>query len=251
MHDFLVPQILPFIAVGFAAQMVDGALGMAFGVISTTLFVSLGVPPVLASAGVHTVECFTTGVSGLSHIAHRNVDWKMLLKVALPGMVGAFLGANVLTTIHASTARPFILAYLAIIGLYLVWRGFWHSSLHQVPRIVEPLALAGGFLDAAGGGGWGPVVTGNLLAQGAEPRCTIGTCNTAQFLVAVTASATFIASLGWSAFTVATLGLLIGGVAAAPLAASIARRGRPKVLLVTVGMILTLTSLFGIYRALG
>lgn len=243
--------LLPFIAVGFLAQLVDGALGMAFGVISTTLFVSLGVPPATASAGVHTVECFTTGVSGISHIFHRNVEWKMLLRLALPGIVGAALGAYVLTQIDAATAKPFVLAYLAAIGVYLIWRGIRYPPEHKPPKIVEPLGLAGGFLDAAGGGGWGPVVTGNLLVQGAEPRKTIGTVNTAEFLVTATASITFFLSLGWQAFTAATVGLLIGGVVAAPIAAAVARRARAKLLLVMVGIVLTITSLYGVYRALG
>ncbi len=247
--DFL-EILLPFIAVGFLAQLIDGALGMAFGVISTTLFVTLGVPPAVASAGVHTVECFTTGVSGISHIYHRNVDWKMLLRLALPGVIGAILGAYVLTQIDAATVKPFVLAYLASIGGYLIWRGIHYPPEHKPPRIVEPLGLAGGFLDAAGGGGWGPVVTGNLLVQGAEPRRTIGTVNTAEFLVTVSASVTFILSLGLQAFSAATLGLLIGGVAAAPIAAVVARRTRPKLLLVMVGIVLTITSLYGIYRAI-
>lgn len=245
-----VEVLLPFIAVGFLAQLVDGALGMAFGVISTTLFVTLGVPPAIASAGVHTVECFTTGVSGVSHILHRNVDWKMLLRLVVPGVIGAVLGAYVLTQIDAATVKPFVLAYLASIGLYLIWRGVRYPPHHVPPKIVEPLGLAGGFLDAAGGGGWGPVVTGNLLVQGAEPRRTIGTVNTAEFLVTVSASITFIAALGLQAFSAATLGLLIGGVAAAPIAAAVARRARAKVLLVMVGIVLTLTSIYGIYRAL-
>ena len=245
-----VEVLLPFIAVGFLAQLVDGALGMAFGVISTTLFVTLGVPPAVASAGVHTVECFTTGVSGVSHIVHRNVDWKMLLRLAVPGVIGAILGAYVLTQIDAATVKPFVLAYLAVIGLYLIWRGVRYPPHHKPPKIVEPLGLVGGFLDAAGGGGWGPVVTGNLLVQGAEPRLAIGTVNTAEFLVATSASVTFIASLGLQAFSAATLGLLIGGVAAAPIAAAVARRTRAKLLLIFVGAILTLTSIYGIYRAL-
>jgi uncharacterized membrane protein YfcA len=246
--DFL-EILLPFIAVGFLAQLVDGALGMAFGVISTTLFVTLGVPPAIASAGVHTVECFTTGVSGISHIFHRNVDWKMLLRLTIPGVIGAVLGAYVLTQIDAATVKPFVLAYLSFIGLYLIWRGIRYPPHHKPPKIVEPLGFVGGFLDAAGGGGWGPVVTGNLLVQGAEPRITIGTVNTAEFLVTVSASITFILALGLQAFSAATIGLLIGGVAAAPIAAVVARRTRPKVLLVMVGTVLTLTSLYGIYRA--
>jgi uncharacterized membrane protein YfcA len=250
MQEFDLLQIAPFIAAGFVAQLIDGALGMAFGVISTTLLVTLGVQPAAASATVHTVECATTGVSGLSHMIHKNVDWKMLFRLALPGVMGAAFGAYVLSNIDASVAKPFVLAYLAIIGLHLIYRSIRYPPTHKAPRIIEPLGLAGGFLDAAGGGGWGPVVTGNLLVQGAEPRRTIGTVNTAEFLVTVTASATFIATLGWQAFTLATLGLLIGGVVAAPLAAVVARRVRPKPLLLMVGIVLTATSTYGVYRAL-
>jgi uncharacterized membrane protein YfcA len=243
-------DLLPFIVVGFAAQLVDGALGMAFGVISTTLLLSLGVAPARASASVHTVEVFTTGVSGISHIIHRNVDWKLLARLAIPGVIGGYLGAHVLTQIHAETARPFVLAYLALIGLYLIWRGFHYPPEHRPPTVVEPFGLVGGFLDAAGGGGWGPIVTGNLLAQGADPRRTIGTVNTAEFLVTVTISATFIAALGWEAFTTATIGLLIGGVVAAPIGAFAVKKARATILLVAVGILLTCTSLYGVYTAL-
>jgi uncharacterized membrane protein YfcA len=243
-------DLLPFIAIGFAAQLVDGALGMAFGVISTTLLLSLGVPPAAASAGVHTVETFTTGVSGVSHILHRNVDWKLFARLAIPGVIGGVLGAYVLSNIDAGVARPFVLAYLASIGLYLVWRGFHHPPTHKPARIIEPLGLVGGFLDAAGGGGWGPIVTGNLLVQGAEPRKTIGTVSASEFLLTATISATFIATLGWAAFTAATLGLLIGGVLAAPLGAFVVKKAPAKLVLVLVGCLLTITSGYGIYRAI-
>ena len=243
-------DLLPFIAAGFAAQLVDGALGMAFGVISNTLLISLGVAPAAASAGVHTVETFTTCASGLSHIAHRNVDWRLLARLTIPGVVGAVIGAYVLTHIDGSTAKPFVLGYLTLIGLFLFWRGLRFPPQHRPAKIIEPLALAGGFLDAAGGGGWGPVVTGNLLVQGADPRRTIGTVNTSEFLVTVTSAATFIAALGLATFTVATLGLLIGGIVAAPLGAWLVKRIAPKPLLVLVGFLLTLTSLYGIYRAI-
>ena len=250
MDNFHYLDILPFIGVGFAAQVVDGALGMAFGVLSNTLLISLGVAPAAASAGVHTVESFTTCVSGISHIAHRNVDWKLLARLTIPGMIGAALGAYVLTQVDGATAKPFVLGYLTLIGLFLVWRGVRYPPHHKPPRVIEPLGLAGGFLDAAGGGGWGPVVTGNLLVQGAEPRKTSGTFNTAEFLVTLTASITFVAALGLAAFTVATLGLLIGGVLAAPLGAWLVKRIPAKPLLVAVGILLTLTSLYGVYRAL-
>ena len=250
MDNFHYLDILPFIGVGFGAQVVDGALGMAFGVLSNTLLISLGVAPAAASAGVHTVESFTTCVSGISHIAHRNVDWKLLARLTIPGMIGAALGAYVLTQVDGATAKPFVLGYLTLIGLFLVWRGVRYPPHHKPPSVIDPLGLAGGFLDAAGGGGWGPVVTGNLLVQGAEPRKTIGTVNTAEFLVTLTASITFVAALGLAAFTVATLGLLIGGVLAAPLGAWLVKRVPAKPLLVLVGILLTLTSMYGVYRAL-
>ena len=245
-----VAELTGFIAVGFVAQLIDGALGMAFGAISTTLLVSLGVPPVAASAGVHVAETFTTAASGTSHIYHRNVDWRLFRRVVIPGVVGGILGAYVLTQVSAEAARPFVLAYLAGIGIYLVWRGIHYPPTHEPPRVVEPLGLTGGFLDAAGGGGWGPIVTGNLLVQGAEPRRTIGTVNTAEFIVTMTISATFILTLGWAMFTTATVGLLIGGVLAAPFGALIAKKAEPKLLLVFVGAVLALTGAYGIWRAL-
>ena len=250
LFEFDLNALLPFIAIGFAAQMVDGALGMAFGTISSTLLVSIGVPPAAASAGVHTVETFTTGVSGISHVAHGNVDWKLFARIVIPGVIGGVLGAYVLTAIPAETARPLVLAYLASMGVYLLWRGARHKHREREPRFVEPLGLVGGFLDAAGGGGWGPVVTSNLLVQGGSPRKVIGTVNTAEFFLTVTISGTFIVALGLEAFTTATVGLLIGGVVAAPFGALVAKRVVPDTLLTLVGTVLTLTSLFGLYRAL-
>jgi uncharacterized protein len=243
-------ELAGFIAVGFAAQLIDGALGMAFGVISSTLLISLGVPPAAASAGVHAAETFTTAASGASHIVHKNVDWRLFGRLAVPGVIGGVLGAYVLTQVSAEAARPFVLAYLASIGAYLVWRGIHYPPTHKPAKIVEPLGLAGGFLDAAGGGGWGPVVTGNLLVQGAEPRRTIGTVNTTEFVLTATISATFIATLGWAVFTLATIGLLIGGVLAAPFGALVAKKVRPKVLLVFVGCVLTLTGAYGVLSSL-
>jgi hypothetical protein len=248
MSPDLVAAILPFVAVGFAAQLIDGALGMAFGVISSTLLISLGVPPAAASAGVHTVESFTTAASGISHVLHRNVDWKLFGRLVIPGVIGGVLGAYVLTQIHADAARPLVLAYLAAIAIYLIWRGLMFPPKAREPKWVGPLGFAGGFLDASGGGGWGPVVTGNLLLQGADPRRTIGTVNTAEFFLTVTISATFIAALGWEAFTSATVGLLIGGLLAAPLGGYFASKIAPKRLLILVGAVLLITSGYGILK---
>jgi len=223
---------------------------MAFGVISSTLLLSLGVAPAAASAGVHTVESFTSAASALSHVAHKNVDWRLFSRLVVSGIIGGILGAYVLSSIAADTARPIVLTYLSVIGIYLIYRGIKYPPREREPKLVEPLGLVGGFLDAAGGGGWGAVVTSNLLVQGASPRKTIGTVSTAEFFLTVTISATFIAALGVEAFTVATVGLLIGGVAAAPLGAFVAARMPAKPLLIATGLILTLTSIYGVYSAL-
>lgn len=261
MFIFTLPEVTfdqlqalaPFIAVGFAAQLVDGALGMAFGVITNTMLVSvLGIAPARASASVHLVETFTTAASAVSHIAARNIDWKLFARLVIPGIVGGVLGAYVLSNIDGSVARPFIMAYLAAIGVYLLWRAWQlgHAIEHKPARVITPLGLIGGFLDAAGGGGWGPIVTSNLLVQGTEPRRTIGTVNTVEFFVTSAISITFIYNLGIGAFTIAAVGLIIGGLLAAPLGAYLIRRIPAKRLLYFVGVVLIATSLFSLYRAL-
>jgi uncharacterized membrane protein YfcA len=243
--------LLPFIAIGFAAQLIDGALGMAFGVISSTLLVSvMGVPPARASAGVHLVEVFTTGASGISHILLKNVDWTLFFRIAIPGALGGAAGAWLLSSLDAEIARPFVMAYLAAIGVYLLIKAIRYPPEARAPKVVAPLGLIGGFLDASGGGGWGPVVTSNLLLQGADVRRTVGTVNTAEFVVTLTISATFIATIGLEAFTTVTAGLLIGGLLAAPLGAVIVRFMPVKSLMLLVGIVLTATSLFSLYRAL-
>jgi uncharacterized membrane protein YfcA len=242
--------LLPFILIGFAAQMIDGALGMAFGQISSTLLITLGVPPAAASAGVHTAETFTTAVSGISHVAHRNVDWPLFFRIVVPGVIGGVTGAYLLTQVSTEIAKPLVLTYLTLLGGWLLYRGVMHKHTEKQPKIVAPLGLVGGFLDASGGGGWGAIVTSNLLVQGSNPRKTIGTVNTAEFFLTVTISATFIAALGWKTFTIATFGLLIGGVMAAPFGAWIAKKVQPDRPLSFVGALLTLTSGYGLYRAL-
>lgn len=244
-------QILPFIAIGFAAQVVDGALGMAFGLINSTLLVSLlGMPPALASASVHAVETFTTAASGLSHIYNRNVDWALFRRLVIPGVLGGVLGAYVLSNVDAAVARPFVMAYLAAIGLFLLYRAWRGALTLRSPKFVAPLGLAGGFLDAAGGGGWGPVVTSNLLVQGATPRTTIGTVNTSEFFLTATVSITFFTQMGLAAFTLATVGLLIGGLIAAPLGGVLAKRVPARPLMAMVGALLTLTSAYTVWQAL-
>jgi len=245
-------ELLPYMAAGFAAQIIDGALGMAFGAISSTLLVGvLGVPPAQASASVHFAEVFTTGASGISHALHKNIDWSLFRRLAIPGILGGITGAYLLSNIDAEMARPLVMAYLLLIGLSLLYRTWrFPNPRFQDPRIVAPLGAVGGFLDAAGGGGWGPVVTSNLLIQGGEPRKVIGTVSATEFFLTVAISITFITQLGLAAFTIATLGLLIGGVVAAPFGAALARHVRPRLLLGLVGAVLILTSSFAIWQAL-
>lgn len=251
MFDFSWADIATFAAVGFVAQIIDGALGMAFGVISQTMLVSvLGVAPAAASASTHLVEIFTTGTSGASHIWQRNVDWGLFKRLVPFGLVGGATGAYLLSSIDASVAKPYIMLYLSGIGFYLLWRAIRLSKPRfEDPRFTRPLALAGGFLDAAGGGGWGPVVTSNLLVQGGDPVRVIGTVNTAEFLLSLTVSISFIATLGFTAFGAVTVGMILGGVVAAPFGAVIAKRIPPRWLLLAVSLVLISTSLFSVAKA--
>ena len=168
---------------------------------------------------MHIVECFTTATSALSHLYHRNIDKRLFFRLLVPGMIGGVLGANVLSSLDAGLVKPFVLLYLAGIGVWLLVRGLLYPPKLKKAKYIAPLGLVGGFLDAAGGGGWGPVVTSNLLIQGAEPRKVIGTVNTVEFFLTLTVSATFIYHLGIADIAGATLGLVIGGMCAAPLGA--------------------------------
>lgn len=244
-----IEAILPFIAIGFFAQLVDGALGMAFGVIANTSLIAMGVPPALASSYVHIIKAFTGGIGGISHILHKNVDWKLCLRLSIAGIIGGVIGAFVLTRIHAEIAKPFVLAYLTAIGIYILWRGLGHHFIERPAKVVEPVGLAGGFLDATGGGGWGPVVTSNLLIQGNNVRMTVGTVNVAEFFLAIAISATFIISLGVNDLSEPVVGLLIGGIVAAPAGAWLTKHIPARPLMILVGTVLILSSLFGIYKA--
>lgn len=248
--SFDLVSLLPFIAVGFAAQLVDGALGMAFGVISNTLLVGvMGVPPALASQRVHVVECLTTATSGISHLLHGNIDRRLFTRLLIPGMIGGVLGAYVLSSLDAAVVKPFVLLYLSGVGIYIFWRGVAYPPEIREAKFIAPLGLFGGFLDAAGGGGWGPVVTSNLLIQGADPRKVVGTVNTVEFFLTLTVSAAFIYHLGLADVAGATLGLMIGGLIAAPLGAWAAKHFPPKQMLILVGIVLTATSSYGVWRA--
>lgn len=244
--------LLPFIAIGFAAQLVDGALGMAFGVICNTLLVGVvGVPPAQASAQVHVVKAFTGAISGVSHVLHGNVNWQLFWRLTPAAIVGGVIGAYVLSSVDGAVAKPFVLLFLTGMGLFLLWRGIGYEPIPRAVRHVRPLGFIGGLLDATGGGGWGPVVTSNLLMQGAEPRMVVGTVNTAEFFLTIAISTAFLLHLDVVDFAGATLGLLIGGVLAAPFGALAAKYFPPRLLMMLVGVVLTITSLYGIWTAWG
>lgn len=243
--------LLPFIAIGFAAQAVDGALGMAFGVITNTALVTLlGLPPATASAKVHLVESATTAVSGLSHFLQKNIEWPLFWRLLIPGLIGGVTGAYLLSHLDGGAVKPFVLAYLALIGVWLLVRGLFFPPKIAKPRVVAPLGLVGGFLDAAGGGGWGPVVTSNLLVQGAEPRKVVGTVNSVEFFLTVAVSATFLLNIGLADIAGPVIGLLVGGLAAAPFGAVMAKRLSARTILILVGVVLTATSIFSLSKAL-
>ncbi len=248
---FSFADIRPIILVGLGTQIIDGALGMAFGVLSQTMLVSLiGKPPAAASATTHLVEMFTTGASGASHIWHRNVDLGLFRRLVPFGVVGGVLGAYALTSID-SAAQPFVMIYLTGVGLYLLVKAI-HMSKPRFEdlRMTWPLAIVGGFLDAAGGGGWGPAVTSNLLIQGGDPAKVVGTVNTVEFLLAFAISEPFIATLGVAAFGAAAIGMISGGVIVVPFGARLAKHVPPRALLFAVSMVLIATSVFSTVRAL-
>ena len=247
MQDFLL-----FALVGFLAQAVDGALGMAYGVISSTTLLAFGVSPAHASASVHAAELFTTAASGSAHLYHRNIDWKLFWRLAPFGVLGGCLGAYVLTSVDGGVVKPFVTTYLALVGAWLIVRSFRKIPSNPVPaRIVAPLGATGGFLDAAGGGGWGPIVTTGLLGAGGAPRYVIGTVNASEFLITLSVSLTFLIALltgHWEDAgeltdnLPAVAGLIVGGLFAAPLAGVIVKSLRDTVLLRLVGILIVLVA---------
>jgi uncharacterized membrane protein YfcA len=240
-----------FMGVGFIAQMIDGALGMAYGVSCTTLLINFGIPPGLASASVHTSEIFTTGISGLSHIKFKNIDKALFFKIVITGTLGAVIGAYLISDFFDGNAiKPYISAYLILLGSYIIYKGFTNKiAKDKAVKGAPMLALFGGFLDTIGGGGWGPIVTSNLLSQGKDPREAIGTVNTAEFFVTYFATVIFVFILGVKHWQI-ILGLIAGGALAAPFGAYIASRINKRVLFLLVGTLIILTSgytLFSIY----
>jgi uncharacterized membrane protein YfcA len=246
--------ILVYVLVGFIAQMIDGALGMAYGVSSNTFLLSLGIPPAAASASVHMAEVVTTAISGYSHWKLGNVDWKLVKRLLIPGVAGGVLGAYILTSIDGNIIKPWIAAYLLFMGGLIIYKAYTITPRKKPDEyhgpMVSLLGVLGGFCDAIGGGGWGPVVTSTLVARGKFPRTTIGSVNFSEFFVTFAQSVVFVFTLNFAEYWQIILGLLIGGGIAAPLAARMARQLPVKTLMIMVGVLIIILSIRTIYLAI-
>lgn len=229
------------ILIGFLAQMIDGSMGMAYGVSSTTFLTTAGIPAAIASASVHTAEVFTTLLSGISHWKMKNIDWKIFRRLVVPGVIGGALGAYVLVNFPGKLIAPVISVYLLVMGMVVLYRGIKGAARNLITgsRLI-PVGLLGGFFDAVGGGGWGPIVTSTMVASGHPPRYTIGSVNTAEFFVTIVQALTFTLFLGIGQYWQYIAGLAIGGVLAAPLAAYVCARVSEKKLLLFVGSLIVL-----------
>lgn len=251
-ENFEWQKFLWFLLIGFFAQLVDGSLGMAYGVSANSFLLATGISPASASASVHISEVFTTLASGLSHWKFKNVDWPIVKRLVIPGVIGGVVGAYLLVNFPSNILKPIITVYLLLMGIRIFIKAF-----RSVPWIqfktshYIALGALGGFFDAVGGGGWGPIVTSTLLGQNEQARKIIGSVNISEFFVTFAEAVTFITLIGMAPWTI-VLGLITGGVIAAPLAAFLTARIPNKTMLIVIGLVIiflqvrTLLGLFGI-----
>ena len=238
------------VAVGFLAQVVDGALGMAYGVTATTFLLASGATPAAASASVHIAEIFTTGVSGIAHAKFGNVDKQLFTRLLVPGILGGILGAVLVTHIDSAAFKPVISGYLILLGIYILSKAFRQLNIRRnAPKHVGKLACFGGFMDAAGGGGWGPIVTTTLVGTGNDPRTTIGSVNFAEFFLTLASAAVFALLMETDTWPL-IVGLVFGGLFAAPFAAFLCKKFHARTLLILVGVLITTISGYNLYKAL-
>lgn len=236
-NTFISSDFALYLLVGLAAQLVDGALGMAYGVTSTSFLLSLGVTPAVSSASVHVAEMFTTGASAISHFRFKNINKKLFKSLLIPGVLGAVTGAYLLSDIiDGDFIKPYIAFYMLILGLIIIRKAIQKNFVKNKTKRIGILAASGGFLDSIGGGGWGPIVTSTLLGQGRDPRYTIGSVNAAEFVVTFASGITFLIFHGVNSWQV-VLGLIIGGVIAAPFGAMVVGKIKRKPLMLIVGIL--------------
>jgi uncharacterized protein len=233
------------VMIGLLAQTIDGALGMAFGLTSNSFLLSIGATPAAASGAVHVAEIFTTAASGTAHLRFNNIDKPLLIKIVFPGALGGVLGVLLITSVNSQILKPLVACYLFLMGVIILLKAF--KKILPIPpnrlKHLKKLALSGGFLDAVGGGGWGPIVTSSLIGQGNCPRKTIGTVNAAEFFIALVTGIGFI-FLGAIEHWALVCGLIVGGLFAAPFAAFLTSRLNVRVLLIVVGLLIMILSLF-------
>lgn len=239
----MLEDMLMYVAIGFLAQLVDGAIGMAYGLTSTSVLLSAGIAPATASACVHAAETFTTAISGAAHWRVGNVDFALVRRLAIPGAIGGAIGAYILSNIDGDAIKPYIAVYLLIMGCYVIFRALRKlESRAEPPKNVAALGFTGGFVDSIGGGGWGPVVTTTLLGRGVVPRFAIGSVNLSEFFVTATISATFMLTIGLELWPIIA-GLIVGGVLAAPIAALAAKHIPARTIMILVGVVIVGLSL--------
>lgn len=250
-RSFIGSEFFLFVLGGFIAQMIDGSLGMAYGVSASTFLLSFGISPAASSASVHTAEIFTSGVSGLTHLKFQNVNKKLFKSLLIPGMLGAVAGAYILYSLedYNYIIRPFVAVYTLLLGLAIIRKAFMAQKKKRKTKNVPALASFGGFMDSIGGGGWGPIVTTTLIARGRHPRYTVGSVNLAEFFVSLASSLTFFATIGIDHLQIIA-GLVVGGILAAPIAASFTRKLPVKRMMILVGTVVILVSIRLLVKAI-
>ena len=249
-YSFMSEDFFIYVLAGFFAQLIDGALGMAYGITASSLLMGWGVSPAVVSSTVHAAECFTTGASAISHHAFGNISKDLFKRLLIPGIIGAAVGAYVLSKVDGNAIKPYISGYLLIMGLVIIVKAFMPFPPREVTTKLTPLALVGSFLDAIGGGGWGPIVATNLIVRGNSLRHAVGSVNAVEFFVTLSASVTFFLSIGLGHWQVIA-GLALGGVIAAPLGAFMTKKLPQRPMMVIVGTLVILMSLRTLLKAIG
>lgn len=242
-------EFFQILAIGFAAQMVDGAMGMAYGLTASSCLLAFGLPPVSVSATVHMAETFTTGASALSHHRFGNVDRDMFKRLLFPGMAGAATGAYLLTSLPGEKLKPWIAVYILVMGLVVFGKAFRQIPPVRIATRLGPLGFFGAMIDSLGGGGWGPIVASTVLSRGGEVRMTVGTVNAVEFFVTLTSSVVFIITVGAGYWTY-VVPLALGGLIAAPFAAWACKRIPHKPMLAIVGLAITLIASRTLWKSL-
>lgn len=246
--DIDTEMFLWFLLVGFVAQSIDGALGMAYGVSCNSILLGIGIPPAMASAWVHFAQVFTSLASGISHWKMGNVDWKLAKKLLIPGVLGSIIGAFLLSNVNGDMIKPVIALYLLVMGIVILRKvkKMHTPKFNRDSKSLPVLATTGGFADAIGGGGWGPIVNSTLLSKGKIARYAIGTGNFVEFFVSLASASTFLFFVKELSLA-PVLGLILGGIIAAPFAAYICKLVKPKYLMIAVGILIILLSIRTFY----